>query len=52
MADSVAELQLTDYLDIVGRRKWIIAALVAVLLAAAIAMSALQTPQYLSLIHI
>jgi|GEM_PF-3900598 len=46
MADSVAELQLTDYLDIVGRRKWVIVALVAILLAAAIAMSALQTPQY------
>lgn len=46
MADSVTELQLTDYLDIVGRRKWIIIALIAVLLAAAIAMSALQTPQY------
>lgn len=46
MADSVAELQLTDYVDIVGRRKWVIAALAALLLIAAIVMSALQTPQY------
>lgn len=46
MADSVAELQLTDYLDIVRRRKWIIALLALALLAAAIILSALQTPQY------
>ncbi len=46
MADSVAELQLTDYVDIVGRRKWIIASLAALLLIAAIVLSALQTPQY------
>ena len=46
MADSVAELQLTDYVDIVGRRKWIIGAIALLLLIAAIALSATQTPQY------
>ena len=46
MADSVTELQLTEYLDIVRRRKWIIASLAALLLIAAIVLSALQTPQF------
>ena len=46
MADSVSELHLTDYLDIVSRRKWIIAAIAGFLLAGAIALSALQTPLY------
>lgn len=46
MADSVAELQLTDYVDIVGRRKWVIGSIALLLLIAAIALSASQTPQY------
>jgi non-specific protein-tyrosine kinase len=46
MAEPVAELQLSDYLDIARRRKWIIAAIVVLALAAAILSSALQTPQY------
>ena len=46
MADSVAELQLGDYLDVVGRRKWSIILVAVVLLGAAIALSALQTPQF------
>jgi succinoglycan biosynthesis transport protein ExoP len=46
MVDSVAELKLGDYLDVVGRRKWSIFLVAAVLLGAAIALSALQTPQF------
>jgi len=46
MAEPVAELQLSDYLDIARRRKWVIASIVLVALAAAILASALQTPQY------
>jgi capsular exopolysaccharide synthesis family protein len=46
MAESVAELQLSDYLDIARRRKWIIVSLAILALAAAIAVSALQTPLY------
>ena len=52
MADSVTELQLNDYLDIVRRRKALIALLAVVAIGAAIAVSALQTPQFLSHIHI
>ncbi len=43
---SVGELQLADYLDIVDRRKVTIAALVALTLALAVVLSALQTPQF------
>lgn len=46
MAESVAELHLSDYLDIARRRKWIIASIALVALASAIAFSATQTPQY------
>ena len=46
MAESVAELHLSDYLDIARRRKWIIVSLALLALAAAIAASALQTRQY------
>ena len=46
MADSVTELQLNDYLDIVRRRKLLIAAVAAVAIAVAIAASALQTPLF------
>ncbi len=46
MADSVTELQLNDYLDIVRRRKALIALLAVAAIAAAIAVSALQTPQF------
>ena len=46
MAEPVAELQLSDYLDIARRRKWIIIAIAVVALAAAVAASALQTPLY------
>ena len=46
MADSVTELQLNDYLDIVRRRKALIALLAVVAIGAAIAVSALQTPQF------
>ncbi len=46
MAEPVAELQLSDYLDIARRRRWIIAAIVLMALAAAIAASAAATPQY------
>ena len=46
MAEPVAELQLSDYLDIARRRRWIIVAIVLMALAAAIAASAAATPQY------
>lgn len=46
MASSDSELHLSDYLDIVGRRKWIILALILLALGAATAVSALQTPKY------
>ncbi|MFT7475341.1 MAG: capsular exopolysaccharide synthesis family protein [Verrucomicrobiales bacterium] len=46
MADSVAELQLSDYIDVVGRRKWSILLVAVVLLVAAITLSALQIPQF------
>lgn len=46
MAEPVAELELSDYLDIARRRKWVIATVVALTLGAAILASALQTPQY------
>lgn len=47
MADSsVGELQLADYLDIVNRRRTTIIVLVLSTLALAIALSAIQTPQF------
>jgi capsular exopolysaccharide synthesis family protein len=46
MAEPVAELHLSDYLDIGRRRIWIIASLALLVLGASIAVSALQTPQY------
>ena len=46
MADSVTELQLNDYLDIVRRRRLLIALVALVAIGAAVAASALQTPQF------
>lgn len=46
MESSDSELHLSDYLDIMSRRRWVILALVFLTLGAATALSALQTPKY------
>lgn len=46
MAEPVAELKLSDYIDIVRRRKWVIVPIAALALAAAVAFSAIRTPLY------
>jgi len=44
--DAEAELELRDYLRVVLRRKWIIAAVVGVVVTSALVASFLQTPLY------
>ena len=46
MADSVTELQLNDYLDIVRRRSFLIGLVTVLAIAAAVTASALQTPLF------
>ncbi|MDW3178129.1 MAG: polysaccharide biosynthesis tyrosine autokinase [Acidimicrobiia bacterium] len=46
MSPSDNELLLSDYLDVISRRKWMLLAVLTLSLGAAIAFSALQTPMY------
>lgn len=46
MASSERELLLSDYFDIIGRRKWMMVVVLVLSVSAAIAATALQTPMY------